>query len=71
MNSKGEERGKVFGISTMLINLAMSVPAVLMGGIADATSPYFAMIMLSIVVALYSLKLMMEKPVLQKEAEMA
>ena len=71
VNSKGEERGRVFGISTMLINLAMSIPAVLMGGIADATSPYFAMIMLATITGIYGLKLLIEKPIAGKEAQVA
>ncbi len=69
LNSNKEDRGKVFGISTMFINLAMSVPAVLIGGVADATSPFYAMIMLSVILSLYGLRLMIEKPIAERETE--
>ena len=43
-------RGRVFGIAALLINLAVSIPALVVGGISDATSPFVAMVALSIVI---------------------
>lgn len=71
INSDEKTRGRVFGISAMLINLAMSIPAIVVGGISDATSPFYAMLMLSVVTGLYALKLMIEKPMREQEAEIA
>lgn len=50
LHLKTEEklRGRVFGLAAMLINLAISIPALVVGGISDATSPFVAMIALSI-----------------------
>jgi MFS family permease len=48
IKTEGHFRGRVFGIVAMLINLAMSIPALAVGGISDATSPFVAMVALSI-----------------------
>jgi len=48
IKTEGHFRGRVFGIVSMLINLAMSIPALAVGGISDATSPFVAMVALSI-----------------------
>lgn len=65
LNSNNGHRGKIFGISTMLINLAMSVPALIIGGLSDITSPLYAMIVVALFTSLYGLKLIFEKPITQ------
>lgn len=53
LNSEDAERGKVFGLSTMLTNLALSIPTIFVGGLADLTSPFVAMLILSIIILAY------------------
>jgi len=53
LNSGSDERGKVFGLSTMLTNLALSIPTLFVGGLADLTSPFVAMLILSCLIILY------------------
>lgn len=52
LHLKSEEslRGRLFGVSSMLTNMAMSLPALAVGGISDATSPFVAMVVLSIII---------------------
>lgn len=60
INTDGEMRGRVFGVSSMLINLALSLPALFVGGIADLTSPVFTMVLVSIVIIIYGSSLFFE-----------
>lgn len=61
LNSDEEWRGRVFGINSMLINLAMSIPALIVGGIADLTSPFIALLLISFAVFIYGASLLMDK----------
>lgn len=54
-------RGRVFGIAAMLINLAMSLPALFIGGIADLTSPVFTLILVALTMIIYSATLVFEE----------
>lgn len=60
MNSEEKWRGRVFGINSMMVNIAMSVPALLVGGIADLTSPFIAMLLIAFGVFVYGASLFME-----------
>jgi len=60
INTESDMRGRVFGVSSMLINLALSLPALFVGGIADLTSPVFTMILVSVVVIIYGSSLFFE-----------
>jgi MFS family permease len=60
VNTDPGMRGRVFGVSSMLINLALSLPALFVGGIADLTSPVFTMVLVSIVVIIYGSSLFFE-----------
>lgn len=60
LNSEEEWRGRVFGLNSMLINLAMSVPALIVGGIADLTSPFMALLLISFAVFVYGASLLMD-----------
>jgi sugar phosphate permease len=55
-----DKRGKVFGLSSMQLRLATSLPALVVGGVADLTSPLITMILLSVIVFLYSLTLVFD-----------
>lgn len=48
-------RGRIFGISSMLMSVAMSMPAIFAGGISDLTSPMVSFIFLSVAVLAYGL----------------
>lgn len=61
LKSEGKMRGRVFGISAMLINLAMGLPALFIGGIADLTSPVFTLIILALVIMIYSSTLLFDE----------
>lgn len=61
LNSEGKMRGRVFGISAMMINLAMGLPALFIGGIADLTSPVFTLILLALVIMIYSAILLFDE----------
>lgn len=56
MNSDSQMRGRVFGITLMLANLAMSVPGLIIGGLADLSSPLIAMAILGILLFVYALQ---------------
>ena len=60
LNSAGKMRGRVFGIAAMLINLAMGVPALFVGGIADLTSPVFTLVIVALLVIIYGTSLFFE-----------
>jgi len=60
INTESGMRGRVFGVSSMLINLALSLPALFVGGIADLTSPVFTMILVSMIVIIYGSSLFFE-----------
>jgi hypothetical protein len=60
LNSCDGNRGRVFGIVTMLLNIAISVPALIVGGIADLTSPFIAMLALALVIFAYGIRLAFE-----------
>ena len=60
MNAEEKWRGRVFGINSMMISLAMSVPALLVGGVADLTSPFIAMLLIAFGVFVYGSSLFME-----------
>ncbi len=53
LNTDKEMRGRIFGISSMLTNLAMSIPAILAGGISDLSSPFTVLVMLSLITIIY------------------
>lgn len=54
-------RGRVFGINAMLINLAMSTPALFVGGIADLTSPTFALVLVALIIIFFGISLYFEE----------
>ena len=60
LNSDEEWRGRVFGLNAMLINLAMSIPALIVGGIADLTSPFVALLLIAFAVFIYGSSLLMD-----------
>lgn len=57
LNSEGKMRGRVFGLAAMSINLALGLPALFVGGIADLTSTVFTLILLSLVIVIYAASL--------------
>jgi len=61
LNSESGMRGRVFGISAMFINLALGLPALFIGGIADLTSPVFTLILLSLVIIIYAATLLFDE----------
>lgn len=60
LNSEDEWRGRVFGLNSLLINLAMSIPALIVGGIADLTSPFLCMLLIAFGVFIYGSSLLLE-----------
>ena len=61
LKSDEEKRGRVFGISSMMINIAMSLPALIVGAVSDITSPLFAMGLIATVVLIYGVALLFEE----------
>lgn len=61
LNSDESKRGRVFGIAAMMINLAMGIPALFIGGIADLTSIVFTLILLALVIIIYGASLFYEE----------
>lgn len=53
MKVESHIRGRIFGITAMLTNIAMSIPAIFAGGISDLTSPMFSMLFVSIAIVIY------------------
>lgn len=60
LHSEEEIRGRVFGFSSMQLRLATTLPAFLIGGISDLTSPLFTMILIAVTIFIYSLILAFE-----------
>ena len=60
LNSEPSMRGRVFGVAAMLINLALGVPALFVGGIADLTSPTITLILVALVAIIYGTSLFFE-----------
>jgi predicted MFS family arabinose efflux permease len=60
LNSDASKRGSVFGFSTMQLRLATALPALIVGGISDLTSPLITMILLAITMFIYALILAFE-----------
>lgn len=60
INSDEEKRGRVFGISSMQLRLATSLPALIIAAVSDLTSPLITMILLAVTVFIYSLILVFE-----------
>jgi len=52
--SDNKMRGRVFGLASMMINIALGLPALFVGGIADLTSPMFTLIILATTILIYS-----------------
>lgn len=61
LNSHEDQRGRVFGISSMQLRLATSLPALVIGGVADLTSPMVTMIILAALFFIYSFSLIFEE----------
>ncbi len=61
MNSHEDQRGRVFGISSMQLRLATSLPALVVGGMADLTSPMVTMIILASLFFIYAFSLIFEE----------
>jgi predicted MFS family arabinose efflux permease len=61
LNSEPRMRGRVFGVAAMMINVAMGLPALFIGGIADLTSPVFTLIILALVIIIYSATLLFDE----------
>lgn len=55
LNSDDEMRGRIFGISSMFTNLAMSIPAIIVGGVSDLTSPFIMLLAMSLIIVVYGL----------------
>lgn len=60
LNSAEDQRGKVFGLSSMQLRLAITLPALVIGGVSDVTSPLVTMLLLATTVFIYSLILQFE-----------
>lgn len=61
LNSDEENRGKIFGLSSMQLRLATALPALVIGGVSDLTSPLVTMTLLAITVFIYSMILVFEE----------
>jgi MFS family permease len=61
LNSDKKMSGRVFGISAMMINLALGLPALFIGGIADLTSPVFTLVILALIIMIYSAILLFDE----------
>jgi MFS family permease len=60
INSHEEVRGRVFGISSMQLRLATTLPALVVGGVADLTSPLITLLIIAVVFFIYSISLVFE-----------
>lgn len=60
LNSDEDRRGSVFGISSMQLRLATALPALVIGGVSDLTSPLITMILLAVTVFIYAMILVFE-----------
>jgi len=63
INSDEDKRGRVFGISTMQLRLAMAVPALFIGGLTDLTSAFFTIFLLALLTLGYGIFLVFEQAV--------
>jgi MFS family permease len=61
LNTEEEKRGRVFGLSSMQLRLATSLPTIIVAAVADLTSPMVTMILLAVGIFLYSLTLIFEE----------
>lgn len=60
LHSDEKKRGRVFGISSMQLRLAVTVPAIVVGAVSDLTSPQITMILLAVISLMYALVLVFE-----------
>lgn len=60
LNSDEDKRGSVFGISSMQLRLATALPAIVIGGVSDLTSPLITMILVSVTLFIYAMILVFE-----------
>lgn len=67
LNSEAKMRGRVFGIMAMSVNLAMFLPSLFIGGLADLTTPLVAMATVVVLLVFYSFYLYFEKPLVLVE----
>ena len=68
INSDEKMRGRVFGIAALAINLAMFLPTIFVGGIADLTTPLIAMAVVTTVLIIYSVYIYADKTLTVKSA---
>ncbi len=61
LNSDEGQRGRVFGISSMQLRLATSLPALVVAAVADLTSPFVTMLLLATIFFIYSFSLIFEE----------
>ena len=60
LNTDEARRGSVFGISSMQLRLATALPALVVGGISDLTSPLITMILLAVTMFIYAMILVFD-----------
>jgi len=60
LNSDTDKRGSVFGISSMQLRLATALPALVIGGVSDLTSPLITMMLLAVTMFIYAMILVFE-----------
>lgn len=61
INSAEDKRGRVFGVTSTMVRLGQSVPAVFVGALADLTSPFVTMVIVSALTLFYAVYLGVEK----------
>jgi len=61
LNSEEKMRGRVFGITMALVNLAMSLPALFIAGLADLTTPLIAMFIIVIFLVFFTIYIFSER----------
>jgi len=61
INSDEDKRGRVFGVSSTLVRLGQSVPAIFVGAMADLTSPMVTMIGIAVLSFTYAVFLALER----------
>ncbi len=69
LNAELKMRGRVFGIAAMLINLALGIPALFVGGIADLTSPVITLILVALILIIYGTSLFFEDNIESESVE--
>ena len=60
LHSDEEKRGRVFGISSMQLRLATTVPTIIVAAVSDLTSPLITMVLLAVFSLMYALMLVFE-----------